>query len=371
MKKLTIFRPGTFTPMNGKAIDFSKSDIATIIAGYNRDKGEAPIVVGHPTLNAPAFGWIDKLQMGDDGAIEAIPHQVDAAFAALVSEGKYKKISSSFFAPNDTGNPNPGNYYLRHVGFLGAMPPAVPGLRGIEFSQSEGDINFSADFVDYDDLRVVRILRGLREWIIGKFGAEEANKIVDNWDLDSLTQSAMTEPPAPSETSFSTTQPQEVIVTKEEADKLAAENAALKQQIAFAATRAKADALHSQNVAFADGLVTGGKIVADHKAVIVATLDALGAGEKPISFAAGDGVEKPLADEFKAMFAAAKPIINFAEFATGGKAADKSSTSDKRFAGMNVDEERAALHDKAIAFAAANKTDYATAITAVTNQGVN
>ena len=317
MKKITIFRPGTYTAMGGKTFNFTGDDIRAIVDGYKpTPNDEAPIVVGHPTLNAPAFGWIDKLQISATGAIEAIPKKVDATFASMVADGKYRKISASFFGPDDTGNPNPGKYHLRHVGFLGAMPPAVPGLPGVQFSQTDNDISFSVDFVDYDDLRVVRILRGLREWIIGKFGAEEANKIVDNWDLDSLTQSAMTEPPEPPAPSFSTTpQPEEVIVTKEEVDKIKAENDELKRQIAFAATKAKADTLHTQNVAFAEGLVNAGKIVADHKAVIVATLDALGAGEKPISFAAGDGVEKPLAEEFKAMFAAAKPMIAFAAVA--------------------------------------------------------
>ena len=39
-------------------------------------------------------------------------------------------------------NPTPGRYYLKHVGFLGAIQPAVDGLRPVEFSaftQNDGD----------------------------------------------------------------------------------------------------------------------------------------------------------------------------------------------------------------------------------------
>ncbi|MFS2072756.1 hypothetical protein ACEN9D_28795 [Pseudomonas sp. CT11-2] len=40
----------------------------------------------------------------------------------------------------------PGVYYLRHVGFLGAQPPAVKGLRPIELAEGEpGVIEFSED----------------------------------------------------------------------------------------------------------------------------------------------------------------------------------------------------------------------------------
>ncbi len=53
----------------------------------------------------------------NDGALSATPRQVDPAFAEMVEAGRFKKISASFYAPSASGNPVPGTYYLRHVGF--------------------------------------------------------------------------------------------------------------------------------------------------------------------------------------------------------------------------------------------------------------
>jgi hypothetical protein len=46
-------------------------------------------------------------------------------------------VSASFFSPGQEGNPEPSAYYLKHVGFLGAMAPAVKGLAPLNFSERE------------------------------------------------------------------------------------------------------------------------------------------------------------------------------------------------------------------------------------------
>ena len=120
---LQVFRPGRHTAMSGTTLAFSESDLAATAQAYDPAKHEAPIVVGHPTHDGPAYGWVKSLaHVG--GALEAQPHQVDAAFAELVGAGRFKKFSASFYAPDAPANPVPGVYYLRHVGFLGAMAPA-------------------------------------------------------------------------------------------------------------------------------------------------------------------------------------------------------------------------------------------------------
>ncbi|XVN20902.1 hypothetical protein QZH46_11175 [Pseudomonas corrugata] len=74
----------------------------------------------------------------------AEPQQIDASFAEQIAKGSYKKISASFYHPTAANNPVPGVYYLRHVGFLGAQPPAVKGLRPIELAEGEpGVIEFN------------------------------------------------------------------------------------------------------------------------------------------------------------------------------------------------------------------------------------
>lgn len=150
---LHIFRGGKTIDSNGTRINFGSSQIASIARSYNAQLHEAPIVVGHPIDNAPAYGWIDRLESrGLD--LYAIPKQVNSAFKKLVQQGAYKKISSSFYLPDSPHNPKPGSYYLRHVGFLGAMPPAIKGLINPAFSEAENCLILNFEEANmYDDLK--------------------------------------------------------------------------------------------------------------------------------------------------------------------------------------------------------------------------
>lgn len=162
--------------MSGESIAFSAGDLDAICASYDPAVHEAPIVIGHPKDNAPAFGWIKSLAR-NGSAIEAEPKQVEPSFAEAVKAGRYKKVSASFYKPDSPANPKPGTYYLRHVGFLGAMPPAVKGLRDVAFSSGddcvtielgEGDAPASAP----PDSK--KLLETLVAWIGKKFGKDAA-----------------------------------------------------------------------------------------------------------------------------------------------------------------------------------------------------
>lgn len=131
---MQIFRAGTHTDSRGRTLTFSAADIAATAAAYTPDVHEAPLVVGHPAMDDPAYGWVESLAATGDGVLEATAHQVDPAFAEMVADGRFKRVSASFYAPDAATNPAPGVWYLRHVGFLGAHPPAVKGLRPVQFS---------------------------------------------------------------------------------------------------------------------------------------------------------------------------------------------------------------------------------------------
>src|SRR5262249_43824508 len=98
-KPIEIFRAGKHTAMSGEVIEFSEADLKQIAASYDPALHEAPIVIGHPAHNAPAFGWAKSLAASGDKLI-ASPHQLDAAFADDVRAGKFKKVSSSFYKPD-------------------------------------------------------------------------------------------------------------------------------------------------------------------------------------------------------------------------------------------------------------------------------
>jgi hypothetical protein len=64
-----IFKTGTHTSDKGISKDYSLDDLNYIAAHYNPEEHEAPIVVGHPIDNSPAFGWIEKLEVIGDRLI--------------------------------------------------------------------------------------------------------------------------------------------------------------------------------------------------------------------------------------------------------------------------------------------------------------
>ena len=125
MKPIKIFKVGKHTSMQGIVKDYTRDMLATCVAAYNPQTHEAPLVVGHPKTEDPAMGWVDHLELSDDDYLLAYPKQVPAEFAESVNAGKHNKVSASFYLPDSPANPTPGKLYLRHVGFLGAQPPAV------------------------------------------------------------------------------------------------------------------------------------------------------------------------------------------------------------------------------------------------------
>lgn len=121
-----IFRAGRQTASNGITIDWTEAQLDHAVASYDPATHEAPVVIGHPKDNAPAYGWIEGLRR-EGPVLQAKLRQVSPEFAQMVNDGRFKKRSVSFY-PDGT---------LRHVGFLGAMPPAVKGLADIKFGEED------------------------------------------------------------------------------------------------------------------------------------------------------------------------------------------------------------------------------------------
>ena len=159
-KFFEIFKAGTRTDNSGRTVTITEADVAQA-AAYDPALHEAPLVIGHPKTDAPAYGWGGSLQ-ADGGVLSADFAQMDDDFVSLVQSGRYKKVSASFYPPDSPSNPKPGSWYLRHVGFLGAQPPAVKGLSAINFADDDEYVEFS----EYAHRRTASIFRRLREWLI-------------------------------------------------------------------------------------------------------------------------------------------------------------------------------------------------------------
>ena len=125
---IDIFRAGRHIDDQGTERVFTDGDIDEIARGYRPDVREAPLVVGHPETDSPAFGWAVELRRGLGGVLQMRAKQVSERFAEAVQAGRFKKRSAAFYPPSHPSNPNPGKWYLRHVGFLGAAQPAIAGL---------------------------------------------------------------------------------------------------------------------------------------------------------------------------------------------------------------------------------------------------
>jgi hypothetical protein len=139
--RLHICRPGTYRTTTGREITLSAADLAACAAAYDPSAHQAPLVVGHPKTDDPAFGWVSDLAADAAGELTAGVEQVADELRDAVSAGRYRRLSASFFPPVHERNPRPGTWYLRHVGFLGAAEPAVQGLRRAELGAPDDDID--------------------------------------------------------------------------------------------------------------------------------------------------------------------------------------------------------------------------------------
>ena len=184
-KRLHIFKAGTHISQDGSTVTMTFRDLLAVANHYNPKISEAPIVIGHPKTNAPAYGWVSKLHVTSEG-LEAEVDQVDEAFASMVKAGRYKKVSASFYSPASQTNPVPGSYYLRHVGFLGAQLPAIKGLRQYAFSENDDAVTFDINQENREMKREDSLLNQIKKLLMQLMGTlpaeedDEAESSVDN-----------------------------------------------------------------------------------------------------------------------------------------------------------------------------------------------
>ncbi len=182
-KAIQIFRSGTHTDASGNKIIISNDDIDTMIANYN-ESNKAPLVIGHPTTNAPAFGWANKLSRKDD-ILYASFSDVHEGIKQAVTDKHYQKVSTSFYTPQHPHNPTQGSWYPRHVGLLGATAPAIKGLETVAFSETDNDC-LTVEFAEVSAWSMKKFVRGLRDFLIAEHGIETADKYAPDWVVEDL-----------------------------------------------------------------------------------------------------------------------------------------------------------------------------------------
>jgi hypothetical protein len=191
---LTIFLAGEHKTAHAKK-KWSEADLDTVLASTvlngadkipftaQRDNGT------HPADNLPIFGWADKSTLRKatvDGvpALQIQPCEFAEGLLEKLQKTPLNKMSVRF---------DGADFSLEHICFV--ERPAVkemPALSDYDFSAKEGKewIDLSAD-VDFADNRMPTVgekLRSLRDWMLAKFGLDEANKAISEYGLDDLKQ---------------------------------------------------------------------------------------------------------------------------------------------------------------------------------------
>ncbi len=130
---IDICRAGTWRDMQGHDVRLDADRLDRIVAAH-ATADPAPVVVGHPEADAPAYAWVAALRRAGD-RLQATLRDIAPSFREAVEAGRYS--GRSIALQGDT---------LRHVGFLGGRAPAVPGLAPTRFAAApEAVIAFADD----------------------------------------------------------------------------------------------------------------------------------------------------------------------------------------------------------------------------------
>lgn len=323
MALIPVFKPGTHTAVDGRTITFTLENCIDLAESYDPNLSEAPAVIGHPKLTAPAYAWAKSFEV-KDGLVYAELDQVNPEFAEAFNSGAYKKRSLSIYLPESPGNPKPGHYYARHIGFLGAAAPAIKGLPDVSFAESDGEqgaAEFSMADEEFDE-NLISILSNLRDLLIEKDGIASADLFLPQWRLESLRaisdrKQKEKKMPQPNNIDFAD---QQAKIDAKTADLAAREQALLEKE---------QKNQRAEFAAFADGLVKDGKLLPAHKTTVVEVFMAL--GSEPISFAEGDAtVNSSPVDLIKKVLSERPAFMNFAEKSAAEDEENKVDTQDPK-----------------------------------------
>lgn len=359
-KRLQIFRSGRHTDMAGQTHDFTEADLDEI-ASYSRQIYAAPLVIGHPQLDAPAYGWVDQV-VREGSVLEAVPADVAPEFAAAVNRKAFNRISVALWPRSHPNNPTPGKLSLRHVGFLGATPPAVHGLAPASFSDGGvGYMEFSAtsSALGY----ISDTFRRLRDWLIGKEGLEAADQNLPSWQIDAIAELARQADPPPAvepmeNPVFAAAQAE--LSTREQA--LAQRERVLAEREAESARKAQAEALQARRdgaARFAAALVDRNLILPRHADGVAALILST---PQDFQFSAGDAAQDA-AQLLEDVLSSSRPPL--------GEAAPRTAAAPRAIefsvpAGAEVSAEKLDLYARAKAWQSQHPgTDIVDAVRAI------
>lgn len=188
---IEVFKVGTHTDSKGRTASFSAADLDQMVA--NVAGSGVPHVIGHPEHDDPAYAWTKPGDLRRDGdSLLAKASDINSDFESAVAGGAWRERSVSIYRDPVRG------WVMRHIGWLGAMEPGVSGLAPLQYAAELPDgaelLEFSAEAPAWDTGYALReiggLFRGLRDWLIAKEGLEVADRLVPDWTLATLADTA-------------------------------------------------------------------------------------------------------------------------------------------------------------------------------------
>ncbi|MBL1321521.1 MAG: hypothetical protein COA63_010750 [Methylophaga sp.] len=388
----TAFQGGSQVDSKGNKKAWTEADLDQIVTNTQKriDKNiysGAPMVIGHPKADAPAYGWIgDIKRVGKTVAVKG--SNLQDAFATGVKEGLWPNRSVSI------GKDSSG-YYLRHLGFLGAVPPAIEGMDSIYSASDDEHFDYSVDARTPGMLS--RMMRRLREFLIDKYDVETADQVLPDYQINELsdiatqlrednpdqltptfTQAPTGDDPMPE---FSQKQMDEAVakaVAKATEAANTASQADFAQKEQAAATLLKAETDKRLAVEFSADISTfidDGKVLpAQAEGMANFMLQLSDADDASFEFSAGEGDKKETIKK--------SPLKWFQDFmASQGKQIDleesdagsdhETPSSDFETNGATVNADRLELHNKANEYMSTHgDVDYIEAVKIVEKQSI-
>lgn len=298
MQRLAIFKTGTHTATNGQPMIASAEMLKSVADNYAPATHEAPAVIGHPKDNHPAYAWVESLSFDEgEGVLYASFNQVEPQFSQLIQDGRFKKRSASFYPPNHPSNPTAGKPYLRHVGFLGAQPPAVKGLK---------DFTDFGDLADLPTYEFTEFKTNSNPQSINQNQDQKENPMDPNDEKENTNNGA-------NHTVEDTKHAEQQAALAEKEKALAAKEAAIAAREAAFAKREQ-DIKENDFSEFADTLIKKGQLVPAEKNAVISVMMDLDGADKTFDFAENGTVHKKSSvDVLKGVLGRLEATIDFSE----------------------------------------------------------
>lgn len=346
---IELFRAGDY----GNKGAYTESDIDKMVANYDAKEHEAPVVMGHPETNAPAYGWVESLKRVGNLLLGKLK-QVQPAFEDMVRQGLFKKRSISFYV-------TPNGPALRHVGFLGAMPPEVKGLADVKLASFSAGafqtIDLKEDDVDAEQISK-SITQSLKEFFTELFKGKKVEDLSEAERTKAITDAVK-----------AAVDPLQQKFTEME-NKINAEKTARETAAAASATQSQAAFAEKQMQRVKDAKRW---IPAFDKMGLPQIFAEIAKTAAKISFGEGDKkTEKPAAEAFADFMIGLGEIVPIGEIAggatrRGGRLVKFNEPSAR--SGVEVDQESVAMAEAAKKLSEEKKIPYGEALKQIRRSG--